>query len=506
MLDGVRLTSPYFGGYDWSLLPTAGLERIEIARGPFSALWGADAIGGAVNVVPARAGNGLSTMLLAEAGEDDWQRLEGSLAWSDGELDLLVSGLDREARGELANSDLSARQVLVDAGWSWAPGSRVAILAQDLETELGIPFSDPLNLTPNRRQAADQQLVAIPLRLRASDRWSIEAVASRVERDLEFRDPDDPFGYTASDTSARTDQARLSSRHELGSHTVTWGGEWRSDEVDDSSSYGTNLDGQTSDVTSAFVQDVWQPTGSLQVITGLRWDEADEWGSETSPRLAIGWRPAHDLELRIGYGQAFRQPSVGELYFPYSGNPELEAETSESFELGAGWQSGTWHWQLNLFSTEIENLIDFDYATYAFANTSQAETRGVELAVEMPITARLGSSIQATWLETEDEIGLQLLRRPEWSGAWTLRGSLGPRLRGDLTLIWVGARDDVDAVSYERTRLDSHLTGNLAVGYEVLQGLELTLRVQNLADERYEEIAGYPAPGRRLSGGLRWRL
>ena len=55
MLDGVRLNSPYFGGFDWSRLSTAGLRQVEVARGPYSALWGADAVGGVINLMPARA-------------------------------------------------------------------------------------------------------------------------------------------------------------------------------------------------------------------------------------------------------------------------------------------------------------------------------------------------------------------------------------------------------------------------------------------------------------------
>ncbi|HSL19075.1 MAG TPA: TonB-dependent receptor [Methylomirabilota bacterium] len=506
LFDGVRLSSPYFGGYDWSLLPTAGIARVEVARGPFSALWGADAVGGVVNVVPARATDGLGASLLAEGGEDDWRRLEGVVSWAGDGLDLYASGVDREGEGELDNSDFDLRQVLVDAGWSWGEGSRVAVLLQDLESEVGIPFSDPTSLTPNRRQRADQRLLAVPVRVRVTDAWDLELVPSVVERELSFRDPDDPFGFTASDTAADTTQARLASRHELGDHQLTWGGEWRQDEVTDSSSYGVNLDGATTEVASAFVQDVWQAGDDLSVIAGVRWDDADEWSSELSPRLALGWRPVDRLELRAAYGRAFRQPSVGELYFPFSGNPELEPERSQSVEVGLSWLAGPSRLQLNLFSTRIEDLVDFDYASYAFANVAEAEMRGAELAWDAPLGDALVSMAQLTWLDTENEAGEPLLRRPEWSASWTLHGELWGPLSGALTVLWVGSRPDVDPTTFERVELGGHITADLSLACELVAGLEVLLRVRNLADESYQEIAGYPAPGRRITGGLRWRL
>jgi vitamin B12 transporter len=506
MFDGVRLNSPYFGGYDWSLLPTAGLQRVEVARGPYSALWGADAIGGVVNVVPARAVGGLSAAVLAEGGEDSWQRLEGSLGWAGNGFDVYASGFDRQGEGELDNSDFANRQVLLDAGWSWAEGSRVAVLVQDLRSDIGIPFTDPVTVTPNRRQSTDQRLVALPLRLRLGERWDLELVASQVNRELRLRDPDDPWGFTRSDTGADTVQARLASRHRLGDHRLAWGGEWREDEVGASSSFGTSLDGATSTVSSLFVQDTWRVADSVRVLAGVRWDEAEEWGSEISPRLSAGWSPGGSVELRVGYGRGFRQPSVGELYFPGSGNPELEAERSESAELGATWFTGSLRWRASLFSTRVDNLVEFDYVTSAFANVSEAEMRGVELSLDLPLSDRLVSLLQTTWLDTEGVDGLALLRRPDWSASWTVHGALWKRLSGSATVIWVGSRPDVDPITFARTELDGHLTGNLSLALEVVRHLEVTVRVHNVGDAAYEEVAGYPAPGRRVTGGLRWRL
>jgi vitamin B12 transporter len=506
MFDGVRLNSPYFSGFDWSLLPTSGLQRIEVARGPFSALWGADAIGGVVNVVPSRAHEGVALSLLGEGGQDNWRRFEGAIGWAGGGFDVYASGFNREGEGELENSDFANDQVLVNAGFSWSEGSRVSVLVQDLGSDIGIPYSNPALLSPNRRQQASERLYAVPLRVRASERWDLEFVASKVDREFLFQDPDDVFGFTGSDTVADTLQVRLASNHHLGAHDLTFGGEWRGDEVTQTTAFGTDLDGETTTVGSLFIQDAWNAGGGLRLILGARWDDADEWGSEISPRASLGWWVSDRVELRAGYGHGFRQPSVGELYFPFSGNPQLEPERSQSGEVGVTWFAGSSRLQANLFANRLDNLIEFDFATYAFANVAEAETHGVEVAWDVPITSGLMSQLQATWLDTSDGNGNPLLRRPEWSSSWTIHGLFWGRLRGDATLIWVGPRADIDAVTFARIRLDGHLTGNLALSYAIWRGFDVLVRAQNIFDADYQEVAGYPAPGRRLTAGLRFGL
>lgn len=508
LMDGVRLNSPYFAGFDAGLLSTAGLDRIEVVRGPFSALYGPDAVGGVVNLITGGFAPGLSGGLFVEGGDDSWRRMQGSLTYAGDSFHLFASGFSREAEGELGNSDFDATQLLVNAGWVWGNGHRVGVLVQDLDTETGIPYVTPGTLTPNRRQWSAQRLAAVPLTFSISPDWTLQVTASSVWRDFSFRDPDDPLSYTEGDTEADSSQVRLASRHTLGRHEVTVGGEWRQDEVTDVTAFGVNLDGNTSQVGSAFIQDVWSPNQRLRLIAGLRWDESDEWGNEVSPRLNLGWRLGDRLELRAGYGEAFRQPALGELYYPFMGNPDLEAERSRSYEVGLAHrgESGRSSWQITAFATDLDNMIEYHYASYTFENVREARIRGAELGVVLPLTRTLSSTVQLTYLDTENDDGLPLWRRPELSGSLTIAGSLGGNLRGDLSVIWVGDRDDIDPITFARTQAPSFTTAHLGLAYRILSSTELTLRVVNLADRQYQEVLGYPAPGRRVIGGFRLTL
>jgi vitamin B12 transporter len=509
LFDGVRLNSPYFAGHDWSQQTTAGLERIEVARGPFSALWGSDAVGGVVNLVPRRGAREPHWGMAAEAGEDAWQRFEASVGAGGQRWDGLATALDRQGRGEAANSDFSSEQILADVGFSWSEQGRVALLFQDLDSSLGVPFANPLSPTPNRRQGSSQRLFALPLQMRGSARWGLEFTPSLVDRNLTFDDPDDAFGFTRSDTRADTTQMRVASHHDLagGDHAFTVGAEWRQDEVDASSNFGVDLAGATSSSSGLFVQDVWRASPRLTVIAGARWEDAAEAGSDLSPRVSVGMRVSDALRFTASYGQAFRQPSVGELYFPFSGNRALRSEHSESAEFGFDLRFGGSSAQrlhAALFATDTTDLIDFDFASFAFANIAEVQIRGLEAGWTVPIGRRAGSSLQATWLDSEDEQGRALLRRPRWSASWVFDAELGRRLHGDLAVRFVGERADVDAVTFARVQMPDHIVADLGVALRVAPGFEVTARVQNVADESHQEVAGFPAPGRRILGGLRW--
>jgi vitamin B12 transporter len=259
---------------------------------------------------------------------------------------------------------------------------------------------------------------------------------------------------------------------------------------------------------SAFLQDVWRMSDKVNLILGARWDETDTWGSEISPRVHFGWKLSQVIELRAGYGQGFRQPSLGELYFPLSGNSELQPETSKSWELDfvVRPKSGKNRWQINFFSTDIENLIEFDFVEYTNQNIGSAEIMGAELVLETALTNDFYQLLQVTWIDAKGADDEPLLRRPEWSGSYTLTGSFWNRVRGDLTVIYLGSRFDVDPISFETVEVGGFATVDLAVAWQVLGELEVTARALNLLDRDYQEVTGYPSPRRRFMGGLRLRL
>jgi len=204
MLDGVRLNSAFFGGFDWSRLSTAGLRQAEVVRGPYSALWGADAVGGVINLRPQRAEGGFNGRFFGEGGSNSWQRLEADLGWGGKTFDIYASGYDRQSEGELDNSDYSSRQFLVTAGISFGKNrSRLGVMAQNVETETGIPFAIPGDPTPDRRQQGESTLIAVPFTWHIGQRWTLELIGAQIDTTFAFADPDDAW-VTESSTDTTT--------------------------------------------------------------------------------------------------------------------------------------------------------------------------------------------------------------------------------------------------------------------------------------------------------------
>lgn len=504
LLDGVRLNSGYFGGYDWSLPLTAGLERVEVVRGPFSALHGADALGGVVQLVPSRGGRE-KLRLLGEAGGSGWRRGELGFATAVGAISVVADLGYREGEGPLVNDDFSTRMGSLYLATALGQEGRVGLLARRTDGETGIP-REGATPTPNRRTEARETLLAVPVRLPGVAGGVLEGSVSLVQRELTFRDPDDPWGFTASDTAADTAAGRAVWHRSLGVHRLSLGGEWRRDEVTDISSFGPNLADARVTTTSLFLQDCIKPSPRWEVLAGARWDDADPWGSELSPRATVS-RLAGSARIWASWGEAFRAPALGELYFPFSGNPNLEAERSRGGEVGVSWafDRGAAMAQVVAFSNRVTNLIQFDFASYAFANVGRAEMNGVEASwVQRLGGARLRAGL--TWLEAEDGDGLPLLRRPEWSGHVAAGGRLLRGVEGEVALVWVGERPDVDSVTFVRVEQPGFVTATLSLAVPLSGGVRLRARVDNLADRAYEEISGYPALGRRVIFGADFTL
>ncbi len=497
LFEGIRLNDPYFGGFDWSLPLAAGIGRMELVRGPYSALYGSDAMGGVVQLFAPQPTE-QNFQLLGEGGSGGWQRWQAQTSLARTRWDLAAAAAWRQGTGALTNDSFWGKSLTLVAHLRPSSAGQLGVLLRVHNGHTEVPFSAS-RLTPHRYTAAEQTLVGLPFRWRLSPALTLTGSLARVRGSLAFRDPDDPWGYTAADTRTQSWQGRAVLHGRTGAHRWQLGGEWRQEEVTASSSFGVALDRQRQEVSAGFAQDRVALGGWGELTLGARYDQAAHW-RELSPRLVWQrrWRWGR---LWVAAGKGFRAPTLGELYYPGSGNPQLQPERSRNLELGLALPLPA-HWVVQLvpFSNRVRNLVDFDYASWRFANVARALQRGLELSAERRAGTRLWRWA-ATWLDAEDGQGQALLRRPRWSSSLTLGESFAAGT-GEVTLVYVGRRQDLDPLGFARVWQGGFVTANLAFRYRLSQLLVASLRVENLADRSYQEVRGYPGPGRRAFLGV----
>ncbi|HKR62563.1 MAG TPA: TonB-dependent receptor, partial [Thermoanaerobaculia bacterium] len=485
-----------------------GVERVEIVRGPFSALYGSEAVSGVINVLtrPTRSGASID----AEAGENGL--FNGTLSGASvGDRWLLNGAVERrQDDGFAPNDDFKGTSLVGGATLMPNEHASAGILARYSSYELGDPRVPNASATefvpsPHRREDGSQMQVAIPLTLQTS-RSSFELRLSDSRRDDTFDDPEGPFGPEHSNVDTTMRGARATARTNTAIGAITIGGEYERALVDSDSNFG-GIESRARTNKSAFVEDrlshALGAESSLEVAAGARYDDFGPFGSETSPRIAAAWvQRGH--KLRASYGEGFRAPAIGELYFPFGGNVNLRAERSRNAEIGYEHFTTNGSFSATLFDADYTNLISFG-PTFQFENIAAAKSRGIELGVARRYGA-LQLDLSYTWLDTEDEAtGEELLRRPRHSGSIAI-GYDAASYAAQLVVAHKGVREDVtDLFPFGTVRNDAFTTVDLTLHYQ-LGALRPYIKLENLTDEKYEEVFGYPSGRRRAIVGVRYAI
>jgi vitamin B12 transporter len=509
LLDGVEMNNPYFSGFNWGSFPTTGVEQVEIVRGPFSALYGSDAMAGVVNVRTDARWTGLR--LNAAAGENGL--LDGQLdgAWSSGGWRIGGAVSHRDDDGFAENDDFS--QDVASASAKWGSGSMsLGLNARFDRYDLGIPLNtnaagDELVPSPSRRQDGQGYQLTLPFSHDLGG-FSYEVTLARGAREDNFEDPDDPYGFTWSETDSDTSRAHLLTTTQTRYGALLVGGELERVEVDDVTTYGVNLDNSTRDAKSLFAE--WRSgidtgAGRLELSAGVRRDDFDTFGRETSPRVSVALVRGRN-KFRAAWGEGFRAPSIGELYFPFFGNENLDPERSRSWEAGWDVTIGRGAATLTWFDNSFDNLIIFHNPTSRFENTGAATTSGLEAGFRAPLGHGFSANLSWTWLRTEQkETGEALLRRPKNSGSAGIAWGT-TNFSTSLAVTYGGERDDLSPVfPYGRIVNEAYAVGELSAEWN-LGAFRPYVVIENVWDEQYQEVAGFASPGRRALIGVRYSL
>lgn len=504
LIDGVRVGSATSGTPAFQDLPLEQIERIEIVRGPFSSLYGSEALGGVIQIFTREArGEPRATGHVAVGshstahgsagldarGEHGWYRINAAIEETDG-FNACRGSFSGGCFADEPDADgYTNRSLQVAGGWRFSPAAALELraLRADFETEFDGGFTNEME--------GSQQVYGAKLDLNPSERV---ALAFRVGRNADLADNFHEGTYRSSfDTRRNTGGAQADIS--LGSGLLSTGFDWHRDEVTSSTDY----DVKSRTQKAVFAQ--WQQAiGKASLQVAGRHDDDSQFGDETTGSLLWGWSFTEGLRLTASAGTAFRAPSFNDLYFPGFGNPNLKPETSESLEVGLRGNPSWGGWGVSVFRTDVEQLIAFDPVEFIPVNINRARIDGLELSAEGEIAAtRLRAS--ATWLDARNVAdgandGLELPRRAPRSAQVDADRSYG-RFSVGASLFAASARYD-DLGNF--TRLPGYGTVDLRLAWALNPDWSLQLSGKNVLDRSYETAAFYNQPGRTWMLGLRY--
>jgi vitamin B12 transporter len=278
---------------------------------------------------------------------------------------------------------------------------------------------------------------------------------------------------------------------------------WNRSNVTNTDTYGTSLDGQSTTIWGIGLQD-GITLGHFSVTGGIRYDGNSHFGNAVSPRVSLAWLSSGERwKLRAAAGSAFRAPTVGELYFPFYGNPDLKPERSVSWEAGAEAYVGHGgRVELTYFWNGLKDLIVYDFASSQTENIGSARTQGVEVGYRQQILAPLALAATYTYLDAVDRSNdTRLLRRPRNRAALTVFWQPLPPLSIEARALFVGSRPDADPITSEALVDPSYFRLDLFATWR-FETFSPYVRINNVFNEQYDEAAGYPAAGIRAAGGV----
>lgn len=492
LINGVKVGSATAGAPTLQFLPVSEIERIEIVRGPRSSLYGSEAIGGVIQIFT-RKGNG---PLVPRA-----EIMLGSLHTN--ETSAGVSGGSETSwfnihAGRYATRGIDARPIelepdhdgVVNRYGSFRFGYRLATkteieihgLHSNGNTEYDIP-APSANETNFKNQAG-----GIQLRTQPTSVWhtSIQSSASRDDS-LNFRGPG------SSVTRFETKRRMLSWQNDFtlaDRQLLTVGYDKQEDLVRSTTDFAKTS--RENDAVFALYQGGlydhdWQAS--------VRHDDNEQFGEHNTGSVAYGYALSPKHRVFISYGTAFRAPGFSDLYWPgpfSAGNPNLKPEESKSYEIGVSGKSVDNRWAIQVFRTEIENLIVLTGPLFLPTNVNHATISGVELLGSTHV-GNWDFSGNFTYLDPTDETtGNYLKRRSRHIAKVDIDRQIGN------TEIGAGLVAHSERYENEQNtiRLGGYTIFNLRAQHRFSRDWKLGGRIENATDKEYRTVDGYNSVGR----------
>jgi outer membrane cobalamin receptor len=529
MIDGVKVDDPtnsMGGGFDFVGLDPLLIERIDVYFGSYSAVHGSGALGGAISITTRAPGAARQATLDLEAGTDEERagavHLKGDLSSSvQGSLALVA----REGNDAVEGDSLERRQLSLSLrnapGSSSSVGWAVNLFASDGEAGYFPIASGGPRLAVLRdveRKDFEQLNGGASLELVPTTHWHSRLMAGVSRYEAQIASPAVAPGVLAGvppiDTDSEFERASV-----LFSNTLSiprwpllgFGGELSREEgrIDSVIDFGFPIPAdfdQTRETWALFGEVALALGRQGKLVATVRHDDVEEISS-TNARIALSVGDPTARSASLMYTQGFKLPSLFALGHPLTGNPDLDPESSDNYELTLrqAFANRRANVALTFFYNEFKDLIDFDPLSFSHVNRASARAQGAELSVTAQLGRCAALSASVGHLDTKVDDGTHLEGRPEWKGG--VSASCAPAdgwlvsLDGTIN----GQFYDVAVPTGERL-LDGYTRLDVSIRRSLSSKADVKLLLANILDEDYEEAIGFPDEGRQVRLGIAVRL
>ncbi len=517
LVDGVRIGSATLGSATLSAINLRTVERVEIIRGPKSALYGADAIGGVVNIVTRTMDRDRPIAIEASVGSNETSEVTALAGYSSDTMSVNVvanffdtQGIDHtEATNGLHGDEDAYRNNSLALNYRQRLNEVVSVKVSYNRNEGENEYdSDCLDMGFNSvacqiySETQVDSLSAL-LAFDLSDIYSTRIQIGRTtDESINLADNID-LAATINGGEFNTTKSELTWVNTFtlpANNVVTAGVDYQLDEVD-----GTTAYSEDSRDNLAFFGQLQSEFNMLNSIVGVRYDDNEQFGDELTLSALLGWNINDTYRAYVSYGEGFKPPTFNDLYFPNFGDPTFQPEESRNIELGLKADFDTVQLSVAAYQNEIENLIQFNNTTFQTDQTAEAEISGLEFSVNVAVLG-IEWALNGSLIDPENKVnGQNLRRRAERTVSLDIdkrwdRFGLGVSVRAE------SERFDDPA---NTRKLAGYSTTAVRASYQVSSALSVEARVDNAFDREYSSavdfsLGRYQAIGREVFLTLRY--
>lgn len=533
LVDGIEVSDPFAGEFDIGTLQAEVGARVEVLRGPQSALYGPDAIGGVVAYESAsgRAVPGLATRI--EGGTDG--TINGALRYGaagdswDAALSATVVSTDGQPNARNGTRDIGRDSYTVSGKGNVeiTEGFALRAAARFIRTEGKTNDSDSVRTSPTFGLTVDSpgvtftnEAVYALVGARAEvleGRWTHDLSAQVAEID---RATDSPFGLTSASEGDRVKASYVTAFKLADEHNLTFAADWERESFRNALAASGGFTGRRAIEQTGFVGEYRYSGEAFDLSAAIRHDINDRFRDATTFRVGAGYRVTDTTRLRAAAGSGVKNPGFFELFGfvdgRFIGNEALRPEKSTGWEVGFDQDLGdAARVSVTYFDSELEGEIFTTFPAPTFiatpANrTTVSKQRGVEVSVGARLADAWSLDAAYSYLDAEEN-GVEEVRRPQHIASaaltWTAPGDAAS---ATLVVRHNGATPDVAFTDPSfrpvRVTLDDYTLVNLNARVKLTGSINAFARVDNVLDQRYEQVFSFVAPGRSAVVGVEARF